>query len=140
MSKYPAIPTIPVVVPKNYESVSDAIASLEALRIDTYEYRPIKPSTATKEHTSAAMRAIADALEAYEFEKSAFDAWNGSARNYNASVDATIENFIKNESGLNTSVPEPYRANVWRKAWQDVHSGGYYEVYQQLCELVDIFE
>jgi hypothetical protein len=32
------------------------------------------------------------------------------------------------------------QSKVWWKAWEDGHSYGYYEVYQKLDDLVELFE
>ena len=54
-------------------------------------------------------------------------------------INATIEVLIKVQAGLE-KVPEKSRSKVWSKAYQDGHSSGYYQVYQELCELVELFE
>ena len=53
-------------------------------------------------------------------------------------LNSVLIEYIKEYAGLD-KVPEQYREKVYSKAYQDGHSGGYYEVYQHLCELVDIF-
>ncbi len=52
-------------------------------------------------------------------------------------IDSTIIEFIKEQAGISI-VPEQYRENLWNKAWEDGHSGGFYEVY--LSSLIEIFE
>ena len=60
-------------------------------------------------------------------------------REHNGEVNVLIEGFIKKESGL-FDIPEQYQNKVYYRAYSDGHSAGYYEVYQKLCELVEIFE
>lgn len=142
MSKYPRVPPLPITADiHDTDSVLTAIGKFLELvaEVNPSKFRPVKPLKPF-EQTPAATRAYADALEVYEADMAEYTAWLVDAKRYNNAIETAIEDFIKKESGLNTSVPEPYRANVWRKAWNDGHSGGYYEVYQELCELVDIFE
>lgn len=137
MSKYPQVPTeIPNVFGGNFIEI---LSILEAAKISTYEYRPVKPSSKLAEHTPAGLRALADEIDAYETEKAEFDYWADAARTFNAAVDQKIEDTIKRDAGL-YEIPEQYRGKVWNKAWQDGHSGGWGEVFNCLCELVDIFE
>jgi len=51
-------------------------------------------------------------------------------------INEVIIDFIKEESGLNT-IPEQYRDKVYSKAYEN--GNGFYEVYIELCSLVDIF-
>lgn len=53
-------------------------------------------------------------------------------------VNNLIEEYIKEQAGLN-SIPEQYRDKVYSKAYSDGHSEGFYSVYSQLCELVELF-
>jgi len=53
-------------------------------------------------------------------------------------INDVIIEYIKSESGLG-KVPEQYRDKLYRIAYERGHSSGFYEVYQELCELVDIF-
>jgi trehalose-6-phosphate synthase len=45
---------------------------------------------------------------------------------------------VKEDSGLN-DIPEKYRDKVYSYACREGHSSGYIEIYNILCELVDIF-
>jgi hypothetical protein len=56
-------------------------------------------------------------------------------------IDSLCESLIKEESGLNNlKISQKQIDKIWSKAWQDVHSDGYYEAYINLCELVELFE
>jgi len=136
MSKYPTVPTE---LPNVFGDFQTALVALETAKIGIYKFRPVKPSNKLSEHTATAMRKLADELEAYESERAEFDYWATTARDYNAAIDQKIEDTVKRDAGF-YKIPELYRDKVWRKAWADGHSGGWSEVFGQLCELVDIFQ
>lgn len=138
MSKYPAIPNSQTIVSILKDpNVDDMIGSLKRILVNTYDVKPVKPSRIT-EHTPAAMRAHADALEAYESEILEYSVWKNEASAFNFAVERAIERWVKTEAGL-YRIPEQYRDKVWSKAWADGHSSGYHEVLNCLRELVDIF-
>jgi len=115
----------------------EMIKLLEKLRVHvSYPRKPdgggIKIKTA-QEH-----REYADKLELYEKEMEEYKVQEKECNIHNLKVDSLILDFIKNEAGLN-NIPEQYWNKVFSKAWSDGHSSGYYEVYQKLCELVEIF-
>lgn len=50
------------------------------------------------------------------------------------------EELIKQESGLNAlPISDKQKSKVYSKAWDAGHSSGYYEVYIELIELVELF-
>ncbi len=51
-----------------------------------------------------------------------------------------MEDWVKENSGLYTKVPEKYQSKVYYKAYEDGHANGYTEVYIQLLSLIEIFE
>lgn len=112
----------------------DTIKYLESLRVHITP--PKKPSGIVR--TGQEHREYANKLEVYEVEFAEYRNAQAECSIFNIKVDALINTFISEESGLNT-IPEQYRNNVFSKAWSDGHSGGYYEVYRELCELVEIF-
>lgn len=67
-----------------------------------------------------------------------YKAYQHKVNAHNRAVNNLIEEYILEESGLNT-IPEQYRDKVGRYAYDVSHSSGHYEVYQTLCELVKIF-
>lgn len=71
-------------------------------------------------------------IEGYEMELASYDkVW--------AEIDEAIVAMIKDEASL-SDVPEQYRENVYWHAWGSGHPSGYYEVYLELCSLVEIFK
>lgn len=50
-----------------------------------------------------------------------------------------LDDIIREDSGLN-DIPEEYRNKVYRYAWERGHFSGYSEVYNCLCDLVEIFD
>jgi len=55
-------------------------------------------------------------------------------------ISNIIEEFIKDVSGFNKTVPDDKKSKVYSKAWEDGHSSGYYEVYLCLLSLVELFD
>jgi hypothetical protein len=116
----------------------DMIKSLEKLRV--HVSRPSRPdSGCIKIKTAQEHREYADKLEQYEKEMEEYKVQDNMCKIHNLKVDTLILDFIKNEAGLN-SIPEQYRNKVFSKAWSDGHSDGYYEVFMQLSELINIFD
>lgn len=113
----------------------EIIKTLENLRV--HVPRPNKPIQ-PKDISSTGYREYADKLKTYEVELEEYRNDQAKCSIFNIKVDVLIHDFVCEESGLNT-IPEQYRNKVFSKAWSDGHSGGYYEVYQELCELVEIF-
>jgi len=102
-----------------------------------YPERPKKPILSTK-HTSLEAKQYSIDLQAWEKEKQEYDervvVWKA---NENAITDVIVT-YIKDLAGFNF-VPIKYQDKVYAKAYQDGHSDGYYEVYQKLISLVEIF-
>jgi len=133
---FPVLPSSLELMGEVYETIRSAQDTLTVPHIQ----RPAKPKAPTlSEGVAAGMRKHADKLEAWETEMLAYNASMGKIRMHNMKVDALILAFIKSESGLN-DIPKQYQSKVFSKAWSDGHGSGYYGVYQQLCELVEIFE
>jgi hypothetical protein len=134
---FPTIPTIDQFKSDNHLlGTYQMIAELEKLRVSIQKpNKPIKPV----DFSSDSFRKYANDLETYETKLEEYQSNFTLGQIHNMKVDARILDFIKIESGLN-NVPEQYREKLFRKAWSDGHSSGYYEVYQQMCELVEIFE
>lgn len=107
-------------------------------KIGSYPHKPARPTLMTGAN-SQTIRRYADAYENYEKQIAEFEiakiAWNKQK----AEIEDRIIELIKDKSGLN-SIPDQYRYKVWAKAWEDGHSSGFYEVYLELCDLVEIFE
>jgi len=74
-----------------------------------------------------------DAILQYKSKKAEYDA------QYNI-LNTILEQYIWNISGLTKLVPEDRQRKVWNLAWEKGHSNGYYEVYLELCQLVELFD
>lgn len=105
----------------------------------SYGQRPTRPRLNDK-HTAEDIRAYGEAFRKYEVELDNHENTVKQVQAYNAAINDELEKFLKEESGLNSSVPEKYRDKVWSLAWSDGHSNGYGEVYEYLRKYVEIFE
>lgn len=100
--------------------------------------KPSKPILSNKP-TSADALDYAYKLKEYEDLVVIYEEQKKNRKEKANEIDEIIEEFIKDAACLK-NVPEKYRDKVYSKAYSDGHSGGFYSVYQELCELVDIFE
>jgi len=102
-----------------------------------YPTKPIKPRLEQK-HASGDAIIYANSLNKYEID---YEKYKLELEKYNketAKINTAIEEYIKDASGLNT-IPEQYRDKIYSYAYGQGHSSGYIEVYNELCNLVDIF-
>lgn len=128
------------ILPKEIETINgsiiDTICAANTLMV-AHPDRPAKPKLL--ELTAAAARKFAAEYEAWERDMEDYKIAIGLIRDHNSAVESLIEDYIRRESGL-TEIPAQYQDNVWKYAWRESHSGGFYEVFMTLCELVGIFE
>ena len=119
-------------------NVIQAIKYVESHRPE-YPVKPEKPLTNSKNITSAEALEWSKKLEVYEKEMIQYrlkkDYYNTTVHRH----EIELVEFFKDECNFYDLVPEKSRNKVWDKAWSDGHSCGYYEVYQHLFELVDLF-
>ena len=104
-----------------------------------YPERPSKP-ICNKITTSDEAIEYAEKLKVYELQ---YKEYENELHYYRIEEDkrSTLLYFaIQFYADFHTIVPEKYRAKVWSKAYQDGHSGGYYDILNHLIELVEIFE
>lgn len=110
-------------------------------RIDeAHDFKKPKKPTLSSQHSSAEVVTYAKDLEQYE--KVDLPAYEEKKKNYDNEVRAIkiqLEEYIKEESGLNDKVPVKYADNVYSYAYSEGHSEGYIRIYHKLCELVEIF-
>ena len=99
--------------------------------------KPLKPIL-NRNHNEIDLIAYNDAFSLYTklHNQYVIDYKNTDIRN--REVDNAIEEYIKEESGL-FNLTDKQQIKVWDKAWSDGHSEGYYRVYQELVELVELF-
>ena len=105
-------------------------------KIRSLPSEPIRPTLLTGANSDD-IRRYADRFEIYEKEMAEFEAKKIELNKEEAEIYREIKALITRKSGLD-SIPERYRTKVWNLAWNEGRS--YYEVYQWLCKLVDIFE
>lgn len=120
----------------DYQSVCHIIERAEDFK-QSHPATPYKPRLKDNA-TSDEVREYAKLLEEYEKSYEEYKLEHLRVRDFNMEVENEIESFIKDISGLN-DIPEKSRDKVWYKAYQDGHSSGIYSVYQELCELVELF-
>ena len=99
--------------------------------------RPSKPLL-NKNHDSQQIKIYAAQMEEYEKDMVQYNEYLEIYKRECGEIALLIEELIKDEAGLD-SVPEKSRDKVYSKAWSDGHSSGFYSVYQELVELVDLF-
>jgi Zn-dependent oligopeptidase len=121
---------------QEYGSVFNAIQFAQNTNI-AYPARVTKPILKNSNDVEKLMAHV-EALKQYEIDKMVFDTELDCYNNVRIHNNTIVEEYIKDESGLN-NIPEQYQEKVFNKAWSDGHSDGYYSVYQELCNLVDIF-
>lgn len=129
--------TIAKEIEAEFDSVLKAIEETER-RTPVFPEGPQRPRLAQK-HTSNEALEYSHALSVYENEFEAYKRLEKDHLEIVAEIYEGLEIYIKDQAGLNT-IPEQYREKVWSRAWQEGHSGGRYEVYLNLVELVNIFE
>jgi hypothetical protein len=120
-------------------SVSDIIDAVLKSNESFRPERPMKPYLA-KNHTSDEAIKYANNLAEYEKEYQAYQEkliFHNSTQNR---LNELVVEFIKEASCLTSDVPVKYRDRVYSFAYEKSHSGGYCEVYNTLCDLVDIFD
>lgn len=103
-----------------------------------YIERPTKPRQPKFNATSTEVKHYSIELAEWEAGMELWKADRQIIMEHDAKVCALLESFLWEESRLN-AIPEQYRAKVWNKAYQDGHSSGYGEVFNQLLDLVEIF-
>jgi DNA-binding ferritin-like protein (Dps family) len=123
---------------KDFNSVMEAIQWAESQYKNEYKSAPSKPILSNNA-TSEEARKYADLLEVYE--KETIDHKETIRLYYEKmnKIQSVIVEYIKDYTGLNT-IPKQYRDKVYSKAYEDGHSGGFYEVYLKLESLLEIFD
>ncbi len=78
------------------------------------------------------------ALKIYEGTMEKYKEILADYKIYETKMNTLLEYYITDAADLN-SVPDIYRSKLYRMAYQRGHSSGMYSVFQELVELVDIF-
>lgn len=132
------LPTLKELVEKYEGDVRQGIKEIRDLTIPN-KYAGGKPHL-KRDHTVQEAKEYTTALEVYEKEKEENKAYNETIAEHNRNVNYLAEEFVKEVSGLNSTVPPQYREKVWSRASQEGHSEGLPGIYNQLLDLIDIFE
>ena len=114
---------------------------MDAINLATSQYgeiitTPSKPRLELK-HTTADVLEYAEKMKLYDIKYEAYKMENNKKMENMNAINAILEKHIEEEAGLDI-VPEQYRIKVWNKACLD--SSGYYEIYNNLVSLIEIFD
>jgi len=123
---------------ENNLSVSETIDAIQK-NSDEYPERPIKPYL-TKKHSLDDVKLYTEKLQRYEESLPEYKKINDEYHKYFNDRNSVIENFIKTESCLYNNVPEKYQKKVYSLSYSNGHSGGYNEIYNNLVDIIEIFE
>lgn len=132
---FPSIPTVEQLVELNLDVYDTIKYCQDELQVSNPP-RPTKPRLADK-HTSVDVLTYANALVEYETTNSLYEAACKEVRLHNNTVGQLIDEYIINESGLN-SIPKQYRQKVFSYASRDADNR--YDVFCHLENLIDIFK
>lgn len=120
----------------NCDSVHDAINFALGF-VGKYPVKPKKPNFPHEGNSDDiieygyAMREYDAAMIAYAEAQLEYDKTHIANTN-------VLEEYIKQVAMID-KVPEQYQDKVWQHAYETGHSGGYYQVYLNLCNLINIF-
>lgn len=117
-----------------YEAI-DYIKGLEP----EYISRPQKPILNLNANASEA-REYAEKLDQFDIDLAEYKIKDGERGKISRELWSVLEDYLKDEAGLYTTVPKEKQDKVWSYAWQQGHSSGYGEVYGYLVDLVELFE
>jgi hypothetical protein len=104
-----------------------------------YASKPKHPLLLGNKPTAEEMKIYSEALLVYEKELQEYETKDDFYRTESGRLWSLLEDKVKEDSGLN-DIPEQYRSKVYSYAYELGHSSGYGEVYNYLCNLVNIFE
>jgi hypothetical protein len=117
--------------------VYKAIQYAHSLKIEL-PTKLIKPILKDK-HTSTEVLEYSKKLELYEISMITYKEKVEQTRELEYKIFDIVIEYIKLQSGLYDYVPVDKQNKVYSLAYERGHSEGYYGVYQQLDELVDLF-
>lgn len=120
----------------DFNSVSQTLDYARSFNIE-YPSTPTKPFLA-KGHSSVEAKQYVIDLEKYEIEKESCQKDKDEYNKVSSEIGHLMEEFIRERSGLN-SIPEQYRDKVYSNAYQSGHSSGMSQVFNDLLDLVEIF-
>ncbi len=116
--------------------VQKAIDTIKAKELE-WPKSPKKPYL-KNQHNATDVFEYAKELSNYEKDKKIYDLGLKDVQEYNNKLECVLVEYIQEEAGLN-NLPKDKRSKVWNLAWERGHASGFYEVYQNLVDLVDLF-
>jgi hypothetical protein len=119
-----------------YEAENEIMEYLSPL----FTRKPFAPKLKSNSPSAEEIKVYSEAVKTYEEDLSTYRNKNDFYREESNRLYALLKGKVKEDSGLNSIVPEQYRDNVYSYAYQQGHGSGYSEVYTYLLELVNIFE
>lgn len=119
-------------------SVYDAEKEIREYLSNLYTSQPKKPTLKNNTPTAEELSTYIEQSKKYDLVLEEFKTKKDLYESEGLRLYSLLEEKIKDYSGLN-DIPEQYRDKVYRYAYSQGHSSGYVEVYQYLCDLVDIF-
>lgn len=120
-----------------FDSVENAIEFAENEINHFYIKSPVKPFLA-KIHTPDEVLQYAEKLKQYEVDLIEFNDKKIFSEIEKEKAIKILETYIKDEACLHT-IPYQYREKVFEIARKKCKSSGYFEVFNFLCELIEIF-
>jgi len=133
--------TIEMVNKYREENNLSVYETIDEILNNNLEY-PIKPKKPYLNNSHTALEASEYAHNLANHEDSIID-YNNKKSEYDKVLGERIvivEEFIKLESGFYIVVPEKYQSKLYSFAYSEGHSSGYYDIYNKLSELVEIFK
>jgi len=121
---------------RKIENVYDAIQYSQEF-YPKYVLPPKKPRL-KKDHFSDDAEKYAKDLKEYEIKYEEWEKDDNQIKEKTIEINTIVIEYIKEAAGFE-SIPNKSKDKVWSKAWVDGHSAGFYKVYLELCELVDLF-
>ncbi len=121
----------------NFNNTLDAIQFAESEINKLYVKAPVKPFLA-KIHTPDEVIQYAEKLKQYEVDLIEFNDNKIFSEIEKEKAIKILETYIKDEACLHT-IPYQYREKVFEIARKKCKSSGYFEVFNFLCELIEIF-
>lgn len=119
-------------------SVYEAEERIKTYLNTIYVHKPKEPSLKSLKPTEEDMDLFLAEKEKYKTELEEYKIKNTFYGEEIMRLYFLLEEMIKDDSGLN-DIPEQYRDKLYNYAWEKGHSSGYSEVYNCLCNLVEIF-
>lgn len=120
-------------------SISRLIEYSKEFRTE-YPKSPKRPYLDRQNHNSVEAFEHAKKLEVYEKEMVIYREEKNKYQENDSIVDAALKEFFMEFSGANRLLNETQRPKAWDKAWDRGHSSGWFSVYTELEEIIDLFE